>query len=124
MVHSNKPRFMARGIILGLFCGLSMGTASGAEGPAQSGASLLAMCKGADRVRTLAVMCHSYVNGFIDAAGHYGNPAPAFCLSAADHSRVPAVIVDWLGSNPDHLKQPAAVALHKTLSANFPCGRK
>lgn len=122
MAHTYKPRFLARWVILGLAWGLFTGTASGAEGPAQSGASLLAMCKGADRVRTLAVMCHSYVNGFIDAAGLYGKPA--YCLSAADHSRVPGAISDWLGANQGYLKQPAAVALHKTLSESFPCGRK
>ncbi len=122
MAHPDTPRRAARRLFLGLLCGLCLGTAGAAEAPAQSGASLLAMCKGADRVRTLAVMCHSYVNGFIDAAGHYGRPA--FCLSAADHARVPRAVADWLGAHPEHLKQPAAAALHKALAASFPCGRK
>ena len=103
------------------------GLALAAEPGEQSGAALLAMCKGADQVRALSVMCHSYTNGFIDATAHHvkrTRSAPDFCLGAKDRARLPGVLVEWLAAHPEGLKQPAAQVLYQALSANFPCPRK
>lgn len=100
------------------------GLALAAEPGEKNGAALLAMCKGADQVRALSVMCHSYTNGFIDATMHHAKRTrspPAFCLGTQDRARLPGVLVDWLAAHPEGHKQLAAQVLHQALVANFPC---
>ncbi|TCS74057.1 hypothetical protein EDC61_101281 [Sulfuritortus calidifontis] len=104
-----------------------MGLASGAAvaETGQNGASLLQMCRGAGKVQVLSVMCHSYANGFIEAtrfhAGNGAKPGRAFCLSEADHARLPGEIVTWLQAHPEQAKQPAAAVLNEVLVNRFPC---
>ena len=87
--------------------------------PVNDGQSLLRMCKGADKVRALGVMCHSYVNGYLDTALHFGKAR--FCLKASDKELVPPMLVLWFNSHPEQLKEPAPEVLDKVFAANFPC---
>lgn len=86
----------------------------------QSGESLLKMCNGAERVKMLGMMCHSYLNGYIDTATVYDSGGK-FCLGVGDKQRLPTVVVTWLNAHPDHFKKPAPLALGKLLSENYPC---
>ncbi len=92
--------------------------------PINDGSVILRMCKGADKVKALSVMCHSYLNGYIDGAHHFGKGKVAFCLGSGDKEKVPAALVAWIGANPDALKQAAGAVLDKALTANFPCQGK
>lgn len=83
------------------------------------GESLLKMCKGANKVRALGVMCYSYINGYLDTAGHYGK-AP-FCFKDSDKELVPPMLELWFKSHPEQLKRPTAEVLSKVFTANFPC---
>lgn len=83
------------------------------------GQALLRMCKGADKVRALGVMCHSYVNGYLDTAEHYSKGH--FCFKASDKELVPPMLVLWLNAHPEQLKVPAPEVLGKVFAANFPC---
>jgi hypothetical protein len=86
---------------------------------ASDGQALLRMCKGAEKVRALGVMCHSYVNGYLDTAGHYGKAR--FCLKDGDRELVPPMLVLWFNAHPEQLKEPAPEVLAKVFAANFPC---
>lgn len=91
----------------------------------KNGSVILRMCKSADKVKTLSMMCHSYLDGYIDAAHHYGKGKAAFCLDAGDRNKAPAALADWIEAHPESLNQPAAEVLQKALAARFPCkGRK
>ncbi len=94
--------------------------------PIQSndGSVILRMCKGAEKVRALSVMCHSYLNGYIDAAHYFGKGKTHFCLEAGDKEQVPGVLVAWLDSHPESLNQPAGAVLQTVLSARFACKGK
>jgi len=71
------------------------------------------------------VMCHSYLDGYIDAAHHYEKGKPAFCLDDADKQKAPKALVAWIGAHPESLTQPAGEVMQKALTAHFPCkGRK
>ncbi len=88
------------------------------------GSALLHMCQGADKVRALSVMCHNYLNGYLDAAHHY-NSKTGFCLQTGDKERLPKGLVDWLVQNPDRQKLAAGQVLDQALKSLFPCkGRK
>lgn len=86
----------------------------------QTGDGLLKMCNGADKVKALSMMCHSYLNGYIDAAMHHG-VGPRFCLGAGDKQRLPTVVITWLNAHPESLKKPAPEALARALADNYPC---
>jgi hypothetical protein len=86
----------------------------------QTGDGLVKMCNGADKVKALSMMCHSYLNGYIDTAMVYDKKA-LFCLGAGDKQRLPVVVITWLNAHPDHLGKPAPVALGKLLVENYPC---
>ncbi len=89
------------------------------------GSVVLRMCKGADKVKALSVMCHSYLSGFMDGAHHYGKDGKvSFCLGEGDKEKIPGVIVDWIGAHPESQTQPAGAVLHKALSEQFPCKGK
>jgi Rap1a immunity proteins len=83
------------------------------------------MCKSADKVLTLSVMCDSYLDGYIDAAHQYGKGKVAFCLQDDDRKKAPGALVEWIGAHPESLDRPAAEVLQKALAERFPCkGRK
>jgi len=97
--------------------------ASGFQG--KNGSAILSMCKSADRVKTLSVMCHSYLDGYIDAAHHFGKGKVPFCLEDGDKMRAPGALVEWVGAHPESLTQPASEVTQKALAERFPCkGRK
>jgi hypothetical protein len=85
----------------------------------RDGQALLQMCKGADKVRALGVMCHSYINGYLDSASYYGKGR--HCLKDADKELIPPMLVLWLNAHPEQLKEPAPEVLGKVFAANFPC---
>lgn len=87
------------------------------------GSVVLRMCRGADKVKALSVMCHSYLNGFIDGAHHFGKVP--FCLEDGDKEKAPGALVAWITAHPESQTQPAGAVLQKALSEHFPCkGRK
>ena len=100
------------------------GLAQAAGVPANDGSVVLRMCKGADKVKALSMMCHSYLNGYIDAAHHFGKGKPVFCLEGGDKERAPAALVAWIEAHPDKLHQPAGAVLQSALSQQFPCKSK
>ncbi len=90
----------------------------------QNGASLMGMCNGADKVRSLAVMCHSYTNGFIDAANHYAikqRGKPVFCIDEKRKKMIPLLITSRIKAQPELTKAPATTILHTIFSQNFAC---
>ncbi|MEW5788567.1 MAG: Rap1a/Tai family immunity protein [Pseudomonadota bacterium] len=88
------------------------------------GSVVLRMCKGADKVRSLSVMCHSYLNGYLDGARHYARDGKlSFCLGEGDKEKAPAALVAWIIAHPEVQTQPAGSVLHKALSETFPCQR-
>jgi hypothetical protein len=119
-----SPRFLPA--ILAVCGGLLFfveAQASGFQG--KTGSVVLSMCKSADRVKTLFVMCHSYLDGYLDAAHHYGKGKPGFCLEAGDKEKAPGALVAWIGAHPESLIQPATEVLQTALTERFPCkGRK
>jgi len=119
-----NPRFLAA--ILSLWVGLFLVVDAQASGSQdKNGSVILRMCKSADRVKTLSVMCHSYLDGYIDAAHHYGKGKAAFCLDDHDRMKAPRALVAWIGSHPESLTQPAGEVMQQALTAHFPCkGRK
>ena len=91
----------------------------------KNGSVILRMCKSAETVKTLSVMCHSYLDGYIDAAHHYGKGKASFCLDDVDKKKAPGVLVEWIDAHPESLTQPAAEVMQKALTERFPCkGRK
>jgi hypothetical protein len=105
-----------------LWAGALLSAPADASAPhGNDGSVILRMCQGADQVKTLSVMCHSYLNGYIDAAHHYGKAKAAFCLDANDKKIAPGVLVEWLGAHPESLTQPAPEVLQKALTEKFPC---
>ncbi len=107
--------------LLSLAAGLLVSVSASAAG--NDGSVVLRMCKGADKVKALSVMCHSYLNGFIDAAHHYGKVG--YCLEEGDKEKLPGALVDWISAHPDAQSQPAGLVLHKALSEKFTCkGRR
>lgn len=90
------------------------------------GSVVLRMCRGADKVKALSVMCHSYLNGFIDGAHYYGKDGKAsFCLGDGDKEKAPGALVAWITAHPESQAQQAGAVLQMALSEHFPCkGRK
>jgi hypothetical protein len=114
------PRFLPA--ILSAWLGLSFFTdaqASSVQG--KNGSVILRMCKSADTVKALSVMCHSYLDGYLDAAHHYGKGKSTFCLADGDKKKLPGTLVAWIDAHPESLTQPAAEVLQQVLTARFPC---
>lgn len=101
---------------------LAAGSASAAY-KGLDGTALLRMCHGADKARALSVMCHNYLNGYLDAAHHF-QPRPGFCLEEGDKKGLPRGLVDWLTRHPDKQKLPAGQALDLALRELHPCKGK
>jgi hypothetical protein len=119
-----KSRFLPALLFVWLGLFLCM-PAQASEPHGKNGSVILRMCKSADTVKTLSVMCHSYLDGYIDAAHHYGKGKAAFCLDARDRNVAPGVLVEWIDAHPESLTQPAAEVMQQALAARFPCkGRK
>lgn len=119
-----KSRFLPAILCVGLGASFFV-EAQASDLQGKNGSVILRMCKSADTVKALSMMCHSYLDGYIDAAHHYGKGKAAFCLDAGDKKRAPAVLVEWIGAHPESLTQPAAEVMQQVLTARFPCkGRK
>jgi hypothetical protein len=119
-----KPRRSAPAILsilAGLF--LVMDAQAGAL-PGKNGSVLLRMCKSADTVKMLSVMCHSYLDGYIDAAHHHDKGKAAFCLGDNDRKTAPDKLVAWIEAHPESLTQPASEVLQQALARHFPCKRQ
>jgi hypothetical protein len=86
----------------------------------QTGEGLRKMCMGADKVKALSMMCHSYLNGYLDAAIVH-DKGGRFCLGSGDKERLPTVAITWLNAHPDYLGKPAPEALAKLLVESYPC---
>lgn len=96
---------------------------AGAAG--HDGTAILRMCQGADKVKSLSVMCHSYLNGYLDTTAWHdreakGKRAP-FCLGAGDKEKLPGKLVLWLRAHPAEHAKPAPEILGKVLRDLFPC---
>jgi hypothetical protein len=99
---------------------LALSAPAGAS--SSDGSVILRMCRGADKVKALSVMCHSYLNGFMDGAHHYGKVS--FCLGEGDKEKAPGALVDWITAHPEAQTQPAGDVVHKALTERFPCKGK
>lgn len=92
-----------------------------------TGDAVLKVCQGAERGKALSVVCHNYLNGFLDAsvyAGRHGRGGTKFRLDGGDKQHIPARLVVWMHAHPDALKQDAGVALHRMLGDSYPCGKR
>ena len=115
-----KPRFLPA--ILSVWVGLFFFVeAQASDYQAKNGSVILRMCKSADKVKTLSVMCHSYLDGYIDAAHHYGKGKAEFCLDDHDRMKATRALVAWIGAHPESLTQPAGEVMQQALTAHFPC---
>lgn len=103
---------------------ISGGLSLAAPLPANDGSVILRMCKGADKVKALSTMCHSYLNGYIDAAHYFDKGKTTFCLAAGDKEKLPAALVSWIDARPEVLHQPAGAVLRQALAERFPCQGK
>lgn len=122
---SLAPRRTRRPLLV-LLCALAGAPApASATGVGHDGASILRMCQGADKVKSLSVMCHSYLNGYLDTthwqAAQPKGKAPAFCLDAGAKEAMPAKVVLWLRAHPMDLTHPAPEILGRALKDLFPC---
>ena len=119
-LHQPSPRFIS--VLLSVLFGALLSTPLlAALPPVNDGSVILRMCKGADKVKALSMMCHSYLNGFIDGAHHFSKGKVAFCLEGGDKEKVPGALVAWIGANQAALNQPAGLVLQQALTASFPC---
>lgn len=119
-----KIRFLPA--LLALWGGLfSVAPAQAGSLPDRNGSVILRMCQSADKVKMLSVMCHSYLDGYVDAAHHYSRGKAPFCLADGDKAKAPGVLVEWIGAHPESLTRPAAEVMQQALAEHFPCkGRK
>lgn len=112
-------------VVLSFGAGLLLSAqAQASDSHGRNGSVILRMCKSADRVKMLSVMCQGYLDGYLDAARHYGKGKAPFCLGEGDRQRLPAAVVAWIESHPESLGQPAAEVLQRALAENFPCRGK
>jgi hypothetical protein len=118
-----KFRFLAA-LVLAAAGPLLSAHAEAAGVHAKNGSVILRMCSSADKVKTLAVMCNSYLDGYIDATRHYGQGKSDFCLADDDRRKAPLALTEWIGAHPESLTQPASEVLHRALAERFPCGGK
>ncbi len=120
LLTKSKAELMFLGVIsLAMISPVASAAYKGLDGTA-----LLRMCQGADKVRALSVMCHNYLNGYLDAAHHFSS-RPGFCLVEGDKEKLPIGMVDWLKSHGEQQKMPAGEVLDLILRDLYPCkGRK
>ncbi len=109
-------------VILSACAGLYFSTkAQASDFHGKNGSVILRMCKSADKVKTLSVMCHSYLDGYLDAMHHTGKSKSVFCLEDSDRQKAPAALVAWIEAHPESLTRPAAEVLQRALTEIFPC---
>lgn len=118
-MHKNRATLR---FLLPFIAAMSLFPVRSACAAGNDGSVVLRMCKGADKVKALSVMCHSYLNGFMDGAHHYGKVG--YCLEGGDKEKAPGALVDWITAHPEAQSQPAGLVLHKALSEKFPCKGK
>ena len=90
---------------------------------ALDGSAIQRMCQGAVKVRALSVMCHNYLNGYLDAAHHF-QKQPGFCMPEGGKEKLPNPLVEWLKAHPEAQKQPAGLAVERALKDMYPCKGK
>lgn len=115
---------MKRAIMVAL-AGMSLPVSAPAEqaGHAmQTGEGLMRMCFGAASVQALSIMCHNYINGYLDAVAA-GQRAGKLCFGVGDTERLPPNLVTWLNAHKDYMKKPAPDVLDRVISERFPCKR-
>jgi hypothetical protein len=110
---------LARAIFVAAGVSLVASPANASPNKGRDGRALLQMCKGADKVRALGVMCHSYVNGYLDTVAQLGKSS--FCFKETDKELVPPMLVLWLNAHPEQLTLPAPEVLSRVFAANYPC---
>ena len=118
-------KFALPPLVPNLFLLVLLAVAGPSRATGNDGSVVLRMCRGADKVKALSVMCHSYLNGFIDGAHHYGRDGKvSFCLGEGDKEKAPGALVDWIAAHPEAQTQPAGAVLQKALTERFPCKGK
>lgn len=111
--------------ILSVCCGLLLpAPVHAGDAHGKNGSVILRMCKSADTVKMLSVMCRSYLDGYIEASHHFNRNKLAFCLDAGDKQKAPAELVAWIEAHPESLNRPAGEVLQKALTELFPCRGK
>lgn len=113
-------------LILSVCAGLLfLAPAHASDAHGKNGSVILRMCKSADTVKMLSVMCRSYLDGYVEAAHHFNRGRLAFCLDADDKQKAPAELVAWIEAHPESLNRLAGEVLQSALTERFPCkGRK
>jgi len=86
----------------------------------QTGEGLMRMCFGAASVQALSIMCHNYINGYLDAVAA-GQRAGKFCFGKGDTERLPANMITWLNGHKEYMKQPAPEVLDRVIAEKFSC---
>jgi hypothetical protein len=113
---------MKRALIVALAC-MSLPVTASAEQAGhtmQTGEGLMRMCFGAITVQSLSIMCHNYINGYLDAVAS-GQRKGQLCFGKGDTERLPPESIIWLKAHPDYMKRPAPEALDRVLSEKFAC---
>lgn len=88
------------------------------------GKAILRMCQGADKVKALSVMCHSYLNGYLDMAAWQASQSgqkTGHCLDVHAKEGMPAKLVLWLRAHPGEQATPAPALLGRALKDLYPC---
>lgn len=94
--------------------------AEGAGHAIQTGEGLVKMCIVGRKVKALSTMCHSYLNGYLDAV-LYQDKDSRICLAPGDKLELPDKVILWVGTHPDYHKRPAPEALGKLLAEKYSC---
>ncbi|HRH81501.1 MAG TPA: Rap1a/Tai family immunity protein [Thiobacillaceae bacterium] len=118
--------FNTQGMVFGLAIAASaLASPATASDGVHDGAAILRMCQGGEKVKALSMMCHSYLNGYLDTivwqAQKAGGGKSAFCLGAGDKKGLPGKLVLWLRAHPMESNRPAPELLGKALKDLFPC---
>ncbi|HEX8978393.1 MAG TPA: Rap1a/Tai family immunity protein [Parasulfuritortus sp.] len=112
-------------VFIAAMAGLSLPFAALAEiGEAghrmQTGEGLMRMCFGGIQVQALSIMCHNYINGYLDAVATGAHPGK-YCFGKGGIERLSPSVVTWLMAHPDYQKRPAPAALDRVLSEQYAC---
>jgi len=113
---------MKRAFIIAL-AGMSLPVAASAEEAGhtmQTGEGLMRMCFGAITVQSLSIMCHNYINGYLDAVAS-GQHAGKFCFDKGGTERLSPDVVTWLSAHPDYRKKTAPEVLDRVLAEKYAC---
>jgi hypothetical protein len=113
---------MKRALIAAMACLSLPATASAEEAghTMQTGEGLMRMCFGAITVQSLSIMCHNYINGYLDAVAS-GQRAGKFCFAKGGTEQLSPDVVIWLSAHPDYRKKTAPEVLDRVLAEKFSC---